>query len=36
MEKIKSFEKNKDISKDESFKFSDQVQEMTDKLIRKN
>ena len=35
MEKIKSFEKNKDISKDESFKFSDQVQEMTDRLIEK-
>ena len=35
MEKIKSFEKNKDISKDESFKFSDQVQEITDRLIEK-
>ena len=33
MEKIKNFEKNKEISKDESFKFSDQVQEITDKLI---
>ena len=33
MEKIKSFEKDKEISKDESFKLSDQVQEITDKLI---
>ena len=33
MEKIKNLEKNKEISKDESFKFSDQVQEITDKLI---
>ena len=35
MEKIKVFEKDKEISKDESFKFSDQVQEITDKLIEK-
>ena len=35
MEKIKNFEKNKEISKDDSFKFSDQVQEITDKLIEK-
>ena len=32
-ENFKNFEKNKEISKDESFKFSDQVQEITDKLI---
>ena len=35
MEKIKILEKDKEISKDESFKFSDQVQEITDKLIEK-
>ena len=35
MEKIKILEKEKEISKDESFKFSDQVQEITDKLIEK-
>jgi ribosome recycling factor len=35
MEKIKALEKDKEISKDESFKFSDQVQEITDKLIEK-
>ena len=35
MEKIKSLEKNKEISQDESFKFSDQVQKMTDNLIEK-
>ena len=35
MEKIKNLEKDKEISKDESFKFSDQVQEITDKLIEK-
>ena len=35
MEKIKVLEKDKEISKDESFKFSDQVQEITDKLIEK-
>ena len=35
MEKIKALEKEKEISKDESFKFSDQVQEITDKLIEK-
>ena len=33
MEIINNLEKNKEISKDESFKFSDQVQEITDKLI---
>ena len=32
MEKIKNLEKDKEISKDESFKFSDQVQEITDKI----
>ena len=35
MEKIKNLEKDNEISKDESFKFSDQVQEITDKLIEK-
>ena len=35
MEKIKSLEKNKEISQDESFKFSDQVQKITDNLIEK-
>ena len=35
MEKIKNLEKDKEISKDESFKLSDQVQEITDKLIEK-
>tara|TARA_B100000524_G_scaffold333469_1_gene221345 strand:+ start:21 stop:572 length:552 start_codon:yes stop_codon:yes gene_type:complete len=35
MEKIKNLEKDKEISKDESFKFSDQVQDITDKLIEK-
>ena len=35
MEKIKSLEKNKDISQDESFKFSDEVQNMTKNLIEK-
>ena len=35
MEKIKTLEKNKEISQDESFKFSDQVQKMTDNLIEK-
>jgi len=35
MEKIKSLEKNKEISQDESFKFSDQVQKITDNLIQK-
>ena len=35
MEKIKVLEKDKEISKDESFKLSDQVQEITDKLIEK-
>ncbi len=35
MEKIKILEKDKEISKDESFKFSEQVQEITDKLIEK-
>ena len=35
MEKIKALEKEKEISKDESFKFSDQVQEITNKLIEK-
>ena len=33
MEKIKSLEKNKEISQDESFKFSDEVQKMTNELI---
>ena len=35
MEKIKDLEKNKDISKDDSFKFSDDVQKITDNLIEK-
>ena len=35
MEKIKVLEKDKEISKDESFKLSDQVQEITDTLIEK-
>ncbi len=35
MEKIKSLEKNKEISQDESFKFSDEVQSMTNSLIDK-
>ena len=35
MEKIKSLEKNKEISQDESFKFSDEVQNMTKILIEK-
>ena len=35
MEKIKSLEKNKEISQDESFKFSDEVQSMTKNLIEK-
>ena len=35
MEKIKVLEKDKEISKDELFKFSDQIQEITDKLIEK-
>ena len=35
MEKIKNLEKDKEISKDESFKLSDQVQVITDKLIEK-
>ena len=35
MEKIKNLEKNKDISKDDSFKFSDDVQKITDNLIEK-
>ena len=35
MEKIKTLEKNKEISQDESFKFSDEVQKMTDNLIEK-
>ena len=35
MEKIKSLEKNKEISQDESFKFSDEVQNMTKNLIEK-
>tara|TARA_Y100001954_G_C15710561_1_gene552769 strand:+ start:215 stop:769 length:555 start_codon:yes stop_codon:yes gene_type:complete len=33
MEKIKSLEKNKEISKDESFLFSEDVQKITDKFI---
>ena len=33
MDKIKSLEKNKEISKDESFQFSENVQLMTDKFI---
>ena len=33
MEKIKTLEKNKEISQDESFKFSDQVQKMTDNYL---
>ena len=35
MEKIKSLEKNKEISQDELFKFSDEVQNMTKNLIEK-
>ena len=35
MEKIKNLEKNKEISQDESFKFSDEVQSMTNNLIDK-
>ena len=35
MENIKSLEKNKDISQDESYKFSDEVQKITDSLIEK-
>ena len=35
MEKIKNLEKNKDISKDDSFKFSDDVQKTTDTLVEK-
>ena len=35
MEKIKDLEKNKDISKDDSFKFSDDVQKITDNLVEK-
>ena len=35
MEKIKSLEKNKEISQDELFKFSDKIQKMTDNLIEK-
>ena len=35
MEKIKNEEKNKEISKDESFKISEEVQKITDKLIEK-
>ena len=35
MEKIKSLEKDKEISKDDSFKFSDDVQKATDTLIEK-
>ncbi len=35
MEKIKTLEKNKEISQDDSFKSSDEVQKMTDNLIEK-
>ena len=35
MEKIKNLEKDKEISKDDSFKFSDDVQKTTDTLIEK-
>ena len=35
MEKIKDLEKNKYISKDDSFKFSDDVQKITDNLVEK-
>ena len=35
MEKIKSLEKNKEISQDELFNFSDKIQKMTDNLIQK-
>ena len=35
MENIKSLEKNKDISQDESYRFSDEVQKITDSLIEK-
>ena len=35
MEKIKDLEKNNYISKDDSFKFSDDVQKITDNLIEK-
>jgi len=33
MDKIKNLEKNKEISKDEQFKFSDEIQNLTDKNI---
>ena len=35
MEKIKNLEKNKEISQDESFKFSEEVQKMTKELIKR-
>tara|TARA_B100000035_G_C20967878_1_gene539615 strand:- start:39 stop:590 length:552 start_codon:yes stop_codon:yes gene_type:complete len=35
MEKIKNREKDKELSKDESFKLSEEVQKITDKLIEK-
>ena len=35
MEKIKNLEKNKEISQDESFKFSEEVQKMTNELIKR-
>ena len=35
MEKIKSLEKNKEISQDELFKFSDEIQNMTNNLIER-
>ena len=35
MEKIKTLEKNKEISQDELFNFSDKIQKMTDNLIEK-
>ena len=35
MEKIESLEKNKEISQDELFKFSDKIQKMTDSLVEK-
>ena len=35
MENIKNLEKNKEISQDDSFKYSDEVQKITDELIEK-
>ena len=35
MENIKNLEKNKEISQDDSFKYSGEVQKITDELIEK-